>query len=57
MGSGARQLKKYFSTVATPDKTFDVAVVPTGPETQVYLAVALKSEEHTHAANTPAPEA
>lgn len=52
-------LRKFFGTVAQPNKTFDVAVVPTGPDTQVYLAVALKSEEaHTHAEHAePAAEA
>merc|ERR1719399_1880875 len=42
-------LRKHFGSVAQPSKAFDVAVVPTGPDTQVYLAVALKSEEHVHA--------
>ena len=52
-----QKLRKHFGTVAEPRKTFDVAVVPTGPDTHVYLAVALKSEEKSEETSREIAEA
>ena len=52
-----QKLRKHFGTVAQPSKTFDVAVVPTGPDTHVYLAVGLKSEEKSEETSREIAEA